>query len=425
MESLRAIEFDGGTPRPQRTELRLSDLTAQNTKRAGSVVRFVAGTDLTVLKQLLPPGLLKDRGMKHRAKPLAEYCRGRTGLLAISAGYSNAGQAERGARSLLASLRSGAHQTEVLIGVGGSLFDDLWARADSRDDYPGDAHATSDSTQSLQFLLDQTVEEDVPEALCEEFRGSSPAAEVVRRLIVRAARSDCPVLIQGETGTGKEVVARQIHHHSNRAAESFETVNCGGIPAELIESELFGHVKGAFTGAIRDKAGLWTNASHGTLFLDEIGDLTLRHQVKILRAIEDGRYHPVGSEKEIKSKARIISATNRDLARMVEAGQFREDLYYRLFSFRIRTPALREHADDIPELADHFWRRIAGTNVLRLSTAVTNALKRYRWPGNARELRAFLTNVFLLMDQRGVSVSLINSVMQDRLGPVAQARKDP
>jgi two-component system response regulator PilR (NtrC family) len=260
--------------------------------------------------------------------------------------------------------------------------------------------------------------------LQEAYLGNSTEAEVVRRLIVRAARAEHPVLVQGETGTGKEVVARQIHLLSGRAAESFVEVNCGGIPGELLESELFGHRRGAFTGATRNKPGLWTLANKGTLFLDEIGDLSLHHQVKILRALETGRYRPVGEVDDVTSRARIITATNRDLAHMVSAGQFREDLYYRLFTFRIRTPALREHPDDIPELANHFWRRIAGATAKPIPVAVTEALKRYHWPGNARELRAFLINVFLLVDHHSVDVPLIRAVMQDRLGYAVQINPD-
>ena len=193
-------------------------------------------------------------------------------------------------------------------------------------------------------------------------------------------------------------------------------VNCGGIPHELLESELFGHKKGSFTGATRDKPGLWTLARRGTLFLDEIGDLSLVHQVKILRALEEGRYRPVGDSSEITSHARIVAATNRDLPQMVAAGLFREDLYYRLFTFPIRTPALREHPDDIPELTVHFWKKIANERARPLPAAVTQSLRRYAWPGNARELRSFLINVFLLADKTPPDVPFIRAVMQDRLG---------
>jgi two-component system response regulator PilR (NtrC family) len=202
------------------------------------------------------------------------------------------------------------------------------------------------------------------------------------------------------------------------------TVNCGGIPANLLESELFGHKKGAFTGALTDKDGLWTLASTGTLFLDEIGDLSRQHQVKILRALEDGKYRSVGGTDEIKSRARIVAATNRDLAKMVAAGQFREDLYYRLFTFRIRTPALRDHPDDIPEMAARFWQDIAKRECGPLPANVMEALKGYRWPGNARELRAFLINVYMLADSKPVTLPLIHAVMHERFGAVPLPNQD-
>jgi DNA-binding NtrC family response regulator len=230
--------------------------------------------------------------------------------------------------------------------------------------------------------------------------------------------------VQGGTGTGKEVVARMIHNLSSRAAESFVPVNCGGIPPDLLESELFGHVRGSFTGALRDKTGLWTLADAGTLFLDEISDMPLPHQVKVLRALEDGCFRAVGGEREIKSGARIIVATNRDLWQMVETGRFREDLYYRLFTFRIRTPALREHPEDIPELAAHFWRRFAGDKTPPLPAEVLQELKTHSWPGNARELRSFLINVLTLADGRSVTIQMIRAVVRDRLGPGVARQQD-
>jgi transcriptional regulator with PAS, ATPase and Fis domain len=232
------------------------------------------------------------------------------------------------------------------------------------------------------------------------------------------------VLIQGETGTGKEVVALAIRDFGPRAGQPFIPVNCGGFSADLLESELFGHVKGAFTGALREKPGLWTLAHAGTLFLDEISELTPQHQVKVLRALEDGTYRAVGGEKEFKSGARIIAATNRDLRQMVEAGTFREDLYYRLFTFRIRTPALREHPEDIPELAAHFWQKFAGAACPPLPVEVMQELKAYRWPGNVRELRSFLINVFTFADSRPVTVPMIRAVMRDRHGPGILPQKD-
>lgn len=282
------------------------------------------------------------------------------------------------------------------------------------------AEQASTVSPELRALLDQNPSLQVPKTLRQKFLGTSATCDWIRRLIILAAKVSHPVLVQGATGTGKEVVARMIHDHSSRSAESFVPVNCGGIPADLLESELFGHVRGAFTGALRDKPGLWTLADAGTLFLDEISDLPPSHQVKVLRALEDGSYRAVGDEEETKSGARIIAATNRDLRQMVDAGRFREDLYYRLFTFRIRTPALCEHPDDIPELATYFWRRFAGDGCPPLSDEVLQELKTYAWPGNARELRSFLINVLTLADGQLVTLPMIRAVVRDRLGPVAQ-----
>jgi transcriptional regulator with PAS, ATPase and Fis domain len=235
---------------------------------------------------------------------------------------------------------------------------------------------------------------------------------------------DHSVLIQGESGTGKEIVARQIHALSGRRAETFVPVNCGGIPTELFESELFGHMLGSFTGAARAKKGLWTLADKGVLFLDEIGDLPLHHQIKVLRALEDGCYYAVGAESVTCSKARVIAATNRDLAEMVSNGRFREDLFYRLFTFRIRTPALREHRGDIPQLALHFWESIGERSTPPLTHAVLDALSEYRWPGNARELRSFLINLLLLANGRKIDVPLVRAVMRERLGTALSRGKD-
>jgi transcriptional regulator with GAF, ATPase, and Fis domain len=167
------------------------------------------------------------------------------------------------------------------------------------------------------------------------------------------------VLVLGDTGTGKEVIARSIHNYSARASEKFVPVNCGAIPSELLESELFGHKRFTFTDAKYDKKGLWEITGNGTLFLDEVGDLALIHQVKILRALEENKIRPIGEVKEIRVNARVIAATNRDLFSMVKAGHFREDLYYRLRSFLLRTPGLRDHPEDIPTLARFFWKKIA------------------------------------------------------------------
>lgn len=364
-------------------------------------------------------GLITDRGVKNAAKPLAFYFAGRSGLVRLRANYHDPGQAGRGLRALLASTQLPATGAILFVGVGGALFEHIWSRAGGRSaaDPPAAMGGDRGESPELRALLDQNPNLQVPKALREKYLGNSPAGDQVRRLIVLAAKVDHPVLIQGETGTGKEIVARAIHDLSFRSSESFVPVNCGGIPHELLESELFGHVKGAFTGALRNKAGLWTLARAGTLFLDEISDMPPSQQVKVLRALEDGTYRAVGGREEIKSRARVIAATNRDLWQMVKAGSFREDLYYRLFTFRIRTPALRGHPDDIPELAAHFWRKIAAGRGPALPDEVKRELETYAWPGNARELRSFLINVFTFADSRPVTLQMVRAVLRDRLGP--------
>src|SRR5690606_18893473 len=231
--------------------------------------------------------------------------------------------------------------------------------------------------------------------------GQSEPVRMVRALGVRAARSGIPVLITGESGVGKEVIARALHGASDRAGKPFVAVNCGGLPANLAESILFGHEKGAFTGASDKHLGKFAEASGGTLFLDEIGELPLDMQVKLLRALQEGEIDPVGSKRSVKVDVRIASAPNRDLAEQVREGRFREDLFYRLNVFPIEAPALRERREDIPALADHFIARFnveEGKRVARCPPeprAMTTALD---WPGNVRQLENAVYRAIVLSD---------------------------
>jgi DNA-binding NtrC family response regulator len=223
----------------------------------------------------------------------------------------------------------------------------------------------------------------------ESIVGSSPALQSVFEQVRAIAGSDAAVLLIGESGTGKELVARAIHHNGARRDGPFVPVNCAAIPETLLESELFGHEKGAFTGADRRRRGLFAEASEGTLFLDEIGDIALPLQAKLLRALQDKRVRPVGGSQEIDLDLRLISATNRDLATLVAEGKFREDLYYRLAVIPVRLPSLRERPEDIPLLAAHFLARAAGALGKPLEGFDEEALAwllRHRWPGNVREL---------------------------------------
>ena len=219
--------------------------------------------------------------------------------------------------------------------------------------------------------------------------GISRALQDVFKLVGRVAKSDAPVLICGESGTGKELVAKAVHEYSPRRQREMITINCGAIPENLLESELFGHEKGSFTGAIARRAGRFEQADGGTLFLDEIGDMPPTIQVKLLRVLQDGTFSRVGSNETIKSDVRIIAATHKNLSDEVSAGRFREDLYYRLNVVEIRIPPLRERLEDIPLLAEYFLQRITRKNgmaAMRLSAEAVNALQCHAWPGNVREL---------------------------------------
>ncbi|MEM6638701.1 MAG: sigma-54 dependent transcriptional regulator [Pseudomonadota bacterium] len=223
--------------------------------------------------------------------------------------------------------------------------------------------------------------------------GRSAAMQKVRDMIHKVARSQAPVHIHGESGTGKELVARLIHDSGPRASQPFIPVNCGAIPAELMESEFFGHRKGSFTGATDHKTGLFRSAEGGTLFLDEVADLPLNMQVKLLRVIQEKAVRPVGESVETDVDVRILSATHRPLAQMVAEGQFREDLYYRINVIELNVPPLRERGDDRAALADHFLRQHArqlGNPDLRLSDTARRRLDAYRFPGNVRELENVL-----------------------------------
>ncbi|MEM9122032.1 MAG: sigma-54 dependent transcriptional regulator, partial [Pseudomonadota bacterium] len=229
----------------------------------------------------------------------------------------------------------------------------------------------------------------------------SPATQQVVRLGERAAKSSIPILIEGESGVGKEIIARAIQGSSDRAGRPFVTVNCGAIPENLVESILFGHEKGAFTGASEKHQGKFKEADGGTLFLDEIGELRLDIQVKLLRALQENEIDPIGARRPVKVDIRLISATNRDLLEMVREGGFREDLYYRLNVFPINVPPLRERPDDIPDLIHFFIRRFASEEkkrVVGIEREAMALLQTYTWPGNVRQLENAVFRAVVLSD---------------------------
>lgn len=229
--------------------------------------------------------------------------------------------------------------------------------------------------------------------------GTSKAIEHVRETIARVAPLPTSVLLTGQSGTGKEVAARSLHQLSDRADKLFVPVNCGAIPADMIESELFGHLKGAFTGASRNREGLMLHADGGTMFLDEVGELPLPLQTKLLRVLEDRRVRPVGSEREVPFEARFIFATNADLARRVEDGSFRADLYFRINVIQIHLPPLRDRDEDVLELAEMFMRELSrqlGLPSVPIDEKTRALLLRYDWPGNIRELRNLIERAVIL-----------------------------
>jgi len=229
--------------------------------------------------------------------------------------------------------------------------------------------------------------------------GESKALQTIREMIDKVAPSDARVLITGGNGAGKEGVARMIHQKSNRANNAYIEVNCAAIPGELIESELFGHMKGSFTSAIKDRKGKFELADGGTLFLDEIGDMALAAQAKVLRALQEGRITPVGGDKDVQVNVRVIAATNKDLRKEIERGNFREDLYHRLSVIPIHVPSLSERLEDIPLLADHFIQQVCSEQGITPKTIAEKAVKELQklpWTGNVRELRNVIERLVIL-----------------------------
>ena len=299
-----------------------------------------------------------------------------------------------------------------------------------------DLEIVTRSGERRQIHMDLKVmnnEQGVPQGVLACFRDLTHEAQLARRLgeieqfsgivgqdpkmlalydiIPELAESSAPVLVQGESGTGKELVAVALHNEGPRANKMFVPVNCGALPEGLLESELFGHVKGAFTGAIRDKKGRFELADGGTIFLDEIGDISPAMQVKLLRVLQEGRFEQVGSEKTIKVNVRVVSATHRDLIKEMAAGKFREDLFYRLSVVPLVLPPLRERRTDIPLLANHFLKQLAGGKEISFAPEAMNFMMNYNWPGNVRELQNWI-QFALIKCKTGI-------ILLDHLPPIA------
>jgi formate hydrogenlyase transcriptional activator len=262
------------------------------------------------------------------------------------------------------------------------------------------------------------------EPLFEEIVGNSQALRCVLREIETVAPADSTVLIYGETGTGKELIARAVHNLSSRKSDSFVRLNCAAIPRDLLESELFGHERGAFTGAISQRVGRFELAHRGTIFLDEIGEIPLELQPKLLRVLQEREFERLGSTRTLRSDARLIAATNRDLEVMVDEQKFRLDLYYRLNVFPIRVPALRERREDIPLLVRHFVQQFSQRNnrvINSVPSETMEALVRYHWPGNIRELQNVIERAVIISKSPVLNVALtaLKSDRIQKLGEIA------
>jgi formate hydrogenlyase transcriptional activator len=254
----------------------------------------------------------------------------------------------------------------------------------------------------------------------EQVIGNSPALETVLEQVERVASTDSTVLIQGETGTGKELIARAIHNMSSRCGRSFVKLNCAAIPLDLLESELFGHEKGAFTGAIAQKVGRFEMADKGTLFLDEVGDIPPALQPKLLRVLQEQEFERLGSTRTHQVDVRLVAATNRDLTKMVKRGEFRIDLYYRLNVFPVALPPLRERREDIPALVAHFvdiYSRRMGRQIEHIPAETMSALSSYEWPGNIRELQNMIERAVILSDHGVLPNTLPKADAQDTIIP--------
>jgi transcriptional regulator with GAF, ATPase, and Fis domain len=280
--------------------------------------------------------------------------------------------------------------------------------------------ATGEQTWFVERMEPLDVARSAPSA--EGLIGRSPAFRSMLGLVSRVGPSEASVLLLGESGTGKELVARAVHEASPRAARPLVVVDCASLPETLFESEVFGHDKGAFTGAQAARPGLVEAASGGTLFLDEVGDIPLAMQVKLLRLLESGTYRRVGSTELRRADLRLVSATHRDLPAMVAAGRFREDLYYRLSTFPIRLPALRDRVEDIPLLAAALLERVVPGRRVGLAPQALRRLERYPFPGNVRELRNVLERASLLSDGDTIPLEAVEAALDVGLAPRVDAR---
>ncbi len=370
--------------------------------------------------------IVADRKTKESRKELTRYLAPKKKLEKIPllrTNFSSDGKVFGAIKTFIKNIEIRGIINTFILGVEENIFDEIWKNTEKEEEkeFPvfiarptctitgASSSAGLDSTELriLRYLEDLYGKSPDLE---KEYIGDSELARLTRVLILAAANTKAPVLILGDTGTGKEVVARAIHNHGARKDDEFTAVNCGAISKELLEYELFGGEKNITHAGQPLKKGLWESTGKGTLFLDEIGDLSPDHQVKILRALENNSIRRVGGIEDIKVKARIVAATNRNLFAMVQAKDFREDLYYRLRGSFIRTPTLKDHLVDVSNLSLFFWRRITKNARATLSSAVIEELCRYAWPGNVRELKMVLTNLYSLFKREDPSVTNLKDI---------------
>ena len=326
-----------------------------------------------------------DKGKKHEKVALSRYLLGQKKIPLLESGFKSSAQTPRSIRDLLNRAEQLGDRNVYILGVSKDVLGEL---RNTLKDFGELVKSNCNDEQSSSAAHISFRQQ--PDQLEKLFLGNSEQAKKVRFFIEAAAKSEDEVLILGETGTGKEVIAKAIHLLRFGKSKEMQVINCSAISADLLENELFGHKKGAFTGADKDKKGIWQLAQDSTLFLDEIGDLSRDHQAKILRALSDKKIRPVGSDTQIRVNARIVAATNVDLVSKVKYREFREDLYYRLNTFPIFVPPLRDRKEDIAILTSTFWQDITGDSAKPLSAEVVDEMKKRDWPGNVRVLHSFM-----------------------------------
>ncbi len=382
-----------------RTELTVDQLrTVLDWAATGTVLRGSHGPRNAVTSLVSPPGLRSD--------VLAGALRTERGLLGV----------------LVASATDDVQFSDDHAALLKTLLEPFAVALENHDRVHELARLREALEADKRALLSRLDRQDLTDAIV----GQEAGLRGVMQRVEQVAATDAPVLLLGETGTGKEVVARAIHLRSTRAKGPVVRVNCGALPAGLVDSELFGHERGSFTGAVAARRGWFERADGGTLFLDEVAELPPDAQVRLLRIVQDGTFERVGGQKPITVDVRIVAATHRDLRAMVAQGRFREDLWYRLGVFPIRLPPLRERVEDIPALASHFARRAGirlGGTPLTVSTADLTLLLRYSWPGNVRELAAVIERAAILGDGRELRVAAaIGTAVGAPDGPAPAAR---